>query len=114
MLIEGRHGRLVKIVLFWAGISLLLQTMINFVDIEYDSRNGVSIIWWVAQAVALPVILLSELSLSIGIPLSGYGAYIALTCVLAAACVGLIRVASASHYNATSENKKRTYLQPPS
>ena len=66
-------------------------------EIEYDSPNGVSIIWWIAQAVALPVILLSELSLSIGIPLSGYGAYIALTCVLAVACVGLIRVATASH-----------------
>jgi hypothetical protein len=96
MLIDGRHGRLVKIVLFWAAINLLLQTLIHFANIEYDSPSGVSIIWWATQAVALPVFLLSELSLSIGIPLSGYGAYIALTCVLAVACVGLIRVASAS------------------
>lgn len=97
MLTEGRHARLIKIVLFWATINLLLQTLIYFVDIEYDSPNGVSIIWWVAQVVALPVILISELSLSIGIPLSGYGAYVALTCVLAVVCVGLIRGTSASH-----------------
>lgn len=97
MLIEGRRGRLVKTVLFWAAINLLLQTAIHYVDIEYDSPNGVSIIWWIAQTVAVPVILLSELSLSLGIHLSGYGGYIALTCVLTVACVGLIRVASASH-----------------
>lgn len=81
----------------WAVTNLLLQTVIHFVDIEYDSPSGVSLIWWVGQAVALPVILVSELFLSIGIPLSGYTAYMALTCLLAVACVGLIRAALAAH-----------------
>ena len=75
---------------------MLLQTAIYVVKIDYDSPNGVSLVWWLAQAVALPVFLISELSLSIGIPLSGYGAYMALTCLLAVACLGIIRVASAS------------------
>jgi hypothetical protein len=96
MLSVSAQRRLTRIVVVWFACNILLQSVIHFGKIEYDSPNGMSLIWWIAQIAALPVVLVSELSRSIGAPVSGYGGYIVLICLLALVFIGLIRVASAS------------------
>lgn len=79
---RNRNSRWKLAIIIWTVGSILLQLLVRALSSTYDSSGIVGALWWLAQAIILPVSLLSEALRSVGIPASGFVSYLLLTAVI--------------------------------
>jgi hypothetical protein len=84
------HRRFVFIVWIWGGVCLTLQFLISTSDALYDSGGWRGLLWWIGQAIFLPIYGISEALAALGIQTTAGGGYAIITAFVVFVLTGFV------------------------
>jgi hypothetical protein len=78
----------------WGGVCLTLQLLVSTSDALYDSGGWRGLLWWISQAIFLPIYAISEALAALGIRTTAVGGYAIITAFIVFALTGFVFVRS--------------------